>query len=122
MGNMFDFSDLIEEYSLAIQIILPENPDDKGHYDENTGEWVPPTPAEPINTKAVVIPFSSNELYQSGGRLSSADRQLIISMDIPIKSTVIAEGHKYSVEQELPYSAYAGFNVYELKWVSAFEQ
>lgn len=122
MGNMFDFSDLIEEYSLAIQIILPADPTDKGHYDEDTGEWVPPTPAEPINTNAVVIPFSSNEIYQSGGRLSSADRQLVISMDIPIKSIVVSEGHKYSVEQELPYSAYAGFNVYELKWVSAFEQ
>ncbi|MEK3645825.1 hypothetical protein [Aeribacillus sp. FSL M8-0235] len=122
MGNMFDFSDLIEEYSLPIQIILPANPDDKGHYDENTGEWVSPTAAEPISTNAVVIPFSSNEIYQSGGRLSSADRQLITTMDIPIKSIVVSDGHKYSVERELPYKAYAGFNLYELKWVSAFDQ
>ncbi|KZM54913.1 hypothetical protein A3Q35_13215 [Aeribacillus pallidus] len=122
MGNMFDFSDLIEEYSLPIQIILPADPTDKGHYDEDTGEWVQPNPSEPIDTKGVVIPFSSNELYQSGGRLSSADRQLITTMDIPIKSIVVSDGHKYSVERELPYKAYAGFNLYELKWVSAFEQ
>ncbi len=118
---MFDFSDLIAEYGLPIQILKP-NKDSKGHYSTQTGEWVSADPDSPSETTAVIIPFPSNEIYQSGGRITSADRQLIINDDVPIKSTVISDGHKYSVEQELPYKSYAGFNQYELKWVSAFEQ
>lgn len=117
---MFDFSDLIAEYSLPIQIIRPAS-GEKGYFDDQRGAWVPPKSADPIETNAVVIPFSSDEIYQSGGRITSADRQLIITDIIPIKSTIISDGHKYSVEQELPYIAYAGFNVYELKWVSALD-
>ncbi|MED4933996.1 hypothetical protein [Heyndrickxia coagulans] len=118
--SLFDFSGLITEYGLPVQIIFPA--ETKGHYDEQTGEWVPPKPADPIDTTAVVIPYSSNQIYQSGGRITATDRQLIIQRDIPIKSTVVCDGHKYSVEQELPYKSYAGFNQYDLKWVSAFEQ
>lgn len=119
MGNMFDFSDLLDEFSWPIQIILPAS-GSIGHYDDNTGEWVSPDAAAPIDTNGAVIPYSSNEIYKSSGRLTEYDRQLLINMDIPPKSIVISEGQKYSVEQKIPYEAYAGFNQYELKWVNAF--
>lgn len=119
MENMFDFSGLIAEFSFPIQVIMP-NDGAKGTYSTTSGEWIPPEPSEPINTDGAVIPFSSNEIYQSGGRLTKYDRQLIINLDIPPKSIVISEGQKYSVEQKIPYGAYANFDQYELKWVSAF--
>lgn len=119
MGNMFDFSDLLDEFSLPIQVIMP-NSGVQGTYSSSTGEWVPPDSPDPINTAGAVIPYSSNEIYQSGGRLTKSDRQLLINMDIPLKSIVISSGQKYSVEQVIPYMDYAGFNQYELKWVSAF--
>lgn len=119
MESMFDFSDLIADFSLPIKVILSAS-GSTGHYDDKTGEWVPPDPADPIDTSGAVIPYSANEIYQSGGRLTKSDRQLIINMDLPMKSIVICSGQKYSVEQVIPYSEYAAFNQYELKWVSAF--
>lgn len=121
MNTPFDFNDLVAEFSVPVQIILPLA-GSSTQYSEETGKWIPPTSDDPIDTEGAVIPYSSNQLYKSGGRLSEEDRQLVINMDLPTKSIVISGGHKYSVEQEIPYKEYCGFNQYDLKWVSAFEQ
>lgn len=118
MGSMFDFSELIAEYSSPIQIITSK--EEKGHYDDNTGEWVLPNQVEQIGTEGVLIPYSERQIYQSGGRLTVYDRQLIINRDIPSKSIVVHNNQKYSVENKIPYSDYANFDQYELKWVNAF--
>lgn len=116
---LFDFSDLLSEYSLPIEVIPPDS-GEKGQYDDDTGEWVPPKQDKPIKTEGALIPYSVNQIYQSGGRLTEFDRQLLINMDIPPKSLVIYKNQKYSVENEVPYSDYADFNQFELKWVSSF--
>jgi hypothetical protein len=117
---MFDFSDLLAEYSFPIQVIMPET-GAKGTYSKQTGEWEASPTADPIDTTGAVIPYSSNEVYQSGGRLTKFDTQLLIDLYIPPKSIIIYNNQKYSVEQVIPYDDYAGFNQYELKWVSAFD-
>lgn len=118
---MIDFSDLIDEYSVPITIYKPQSGSSQG-WDPNTGDPVSSTYDPPIDTSGAVIPLTSNQIYQSGGRLTDFDRRLIIDdPDIPPKSLVIYGGQKYSVEQVIPYSIYADFNQYQLKWVSAFD-
>ncbi|MFT8928526.1 MAG: hypothetical protein ABF969_04235 [Sporolactobacillus sp.] len=115
---MFDFSDMLAEYSLPLTMLQPEMP---GHHDEN-GEWVPGSDPVEVPITGALIPFSQNEIYQSGGRLTQSDRQLLIDRaDIPMKTMIVHDGQKYSVEGKTPYSDYADFDQYELKWVSAFD-
>lgn len=114
---VFDFSDMLAEYSLPLTMLQPGTP---GYYDDN-GQWVPGSDYVEVPITGALIPFSQNEIYQSGGRLTQSDRQLLIdNSDIPMKTEIVHGGQKYSVEGKTPYSDYADFDQYELKWVSAF--
>lgn len=116
----FDFSDMLPAYSVSITIYKAQV--GTQGWDPNTGDPIKPTASQPIDTTGAVIPLSSNQIYQSGGRLTDSDRQLIIDdPDIPPKSLIVCGGQKYSVEQMIPYHLFADFTQYELKWVSAFD-
>ena len=121
---MFEFSDMLQEYETDIQIIVSRtDTSNNSGYDEDTGEWngnKTPTDSEPIDTRGIMLPYSANEIYQSGGRLTQQSRQLIINMDIPSKAEVVHNNQKYSVESKTGYEGFADFSQYELKWVSAF--
>lgn len=124
MASMFEFGDMLQEYETDIQLIIKSaDTNNNGGYDEETGEWngnKTPADLEPINTRGVMLPYSTNEIYQSGGRLTQQSRQLIINMDIPSKAEVVHANQKYSVESKTGYEGFADFAQYELKWVSAF--
>lgn len=121
---MFEFVDMLQEYETDIQIIIkPTDTSNNGGYDEETGEWngnKPSMDSKPIEARGVMLPYSANEIYQSGGRLTQQSRQLIINMDIPSKAEVVQGNQKYSVESKTGYEGFADFSQYELKWVSAF--
>lgn len=124
MAEMFEFQDMLQDYETDIQIIIQATDNSvNGGYDPETGEWngsKTPTKPEPIETRGVMLPYSANEIYQSGGRLTQQSRQLIINMDIPSKAVVVHDNQKYSVENKTGYEGFADFSQYELKWVSAF--
>ncbi len=124
MAPMFEFSDMLQEYETDIQInVSRTDTSNNSGYDEDTGEWngnKTPTDSEPIDTRGIMLPYSANEIYQSGGRLTQQSRQLIINMDIPSKAEVVHDNQKYSVESKTGYEGFADFSQYELKWVSAF--
>lgn len=124
MGPMFEFQDMLQDYETDIQIIiLTTDTSVNAGYSEESGEWnsgISPTTPEPINARGVVLPYSANTIYQSGGRLTQMNRQLIIDMDIPSKAIVVHDNQKYSVENKSGYDGFADFSQYELKWVSAF--
>lgn len=125
-SKMFEFQDMLEDFEDDIQIILTTTDTSvNSGYDEETGEWPgKKTPAEPeiINTRGVMLPYSANEVYQSGGRLTQSSRQLIINMDIPEKAIIVHNGQKYSNERKVGYEDFADFAQYELKWVSVFDK
>jgi hypothetical protein len=113
----FEFGDLLAEYSLPLTMLQSGTP---GHFDDN-GEWVPGSDYTEVPITGALIPFSQNQIYQSGGRLTDSDRQLLIGKsDIPAKTVIVHAGQKYSVEGKTPYEDYADFTAYKLKWVSAF--
>lgn len=119
---MFEFADMLADYETDIQV-LTVVPGTNGGWDEETGEPIKGT-TETTATKdgrGVVLPYSANEMYQSGGRLTSSSRQLITSMDIDEKAYVVHQGKKYHVGDCTGYEDHADFKVYELKWVSAFD-
>ncbi|USK71760.1 hypothetical protein [Peribacillus asahii] len=121
---MFEFQSMLQPYMDDIQVLITTTDTTvNGGYDEETGEPIKSTVenTEPINTRGAMLPYSDNEIYQSGGRLTQKSRQLIINMDIPSKAVVVHGSQKYSVENKTGYSDFADFNQYELKWVSAFD-
>ncbi|MFB8733891.1 hypothetical protein ACEQPO_08035 [Bacillus sp. SL00103] len=88
-----------------------------GDYDD-LGRW---QDGESITTKrGALVVLPSQLIYQSGGRLTTFDRQLYInkSVEIPLKSKVIYKGSRYHVESMNPFEDYADFNSYILKAVS----
>ncbi|MCK8098712.1 hypothetical protein ACL66B_14350 [Bacillus subtilis] len=112
MGNHFIFSDLIERYSVDFTLLIPS---EEGSYDD-LGEWVPPKPTK-SDERGAIVPLQSQLIYQSGGRLTSMDRQLFIKNEIPLKAQVIFDGATFDVEAMTPYGTYADFNSYILKAV-----
>ncbi|GKV70279.1 hypothetical protein NCCP2716_27770 [Sporosarcina sp. NCCP-2716] len=118
---MFQFQDMLQDYESDIAI-LTSLPGTNGGYDDETGEPIKGTPATTSRTeaRAVVLPYSANQIYQSGGRLTQTHRQLITDLVLPTKAIIEHAGLKYSVENKTGYEEHADFSVYELKWVSAF--
>ncbi len=126
---MFEFKDLIDKYSVKFTIEYPSAPpsevsgNDLEDYDllgnaiENNGG----TPGVIIEEGAL-IPLPARVIYQSGGRLTEADRMLYsTNHNIPNKSKILYKGLTYHVESKTPYEDYADFSQYTCKAVTAFD-
>jgi hypothetical protein len=120
---MFKFKRLIEKYKVSFVLekakpeqtpVSAEDFDDQGRPKE--------TPIEPVIASGALVPLPARLIYQSGGRLTEADR-ILYSIDhaIPLKSKITYKGLKYSVESKTPYEDYADFTQYTLKAVSSFD-
>lgn len=119
-----DFSNMLLDYQVDVAIETYSTvTNNNGGYDEETGEVIRPSVSTNVTRedfRAVVLPYSQNELYQSGGRLSTQSRKMITNRLLDIKTTVITGPNKYSIEGMTDYTNFATFIEYELKWVSAF--
>ncbi|MCP1147391.1 hypothetical protein [Bacillus sp. 1735sda2] len=115
--SQFNFIKLIDKYSVTFDLIVQS----AGDYDD-LGRW---QDSESITTtqKGALVVLPSQLIYQSGGRLTTFDRQLYISksVEIPLKSKVIYKESSYHVESMNPFEDYADFNSYILKAVSSFD-
>lgn len=116
---MFDFHNLIEQYSSDITIIRQT----EGHYDyENGGIWVPGK-EEQIETRGAVLPLSSRELNEQlqhgeGGSYTRADRKVYTHDNLESGETLEHNGLTYKVAEKVPYSDLAnGLNIYYVRRV-----
>ncbi|MCM3598707.1 hypothetical protein M4D55_23390 [Metabacillus idriensis] len=121
---MFEFKDLIDKYSVTFQIKYPSAAGGKetGDYDllGNKIKVAGPTSLS-IETGAL-IPLPARTIYQSGGRLTEADRMLYsTNHNIPIKSRILYEDLAYHVESKTPFEDFADFSQYTCKAVSSFD-
>ncbi|BBP87476.1 hypothetical protein BsIDN1_10940 [Bacillus safensis] len=86
--SQFNFMKLIDKYSVTFDLIVQS----AGDYDD-LGRW---QDGESITTtqRGALVVLPSQLIYQSGGRLTTFDRQLYISksVEIPLKSKVIYKG------------------------------
>lgn len=119
MGLLYDFSRLIEKYSVSCQLVRETG---AGSY--IGGNWIPELAPAPEIIEGALIPMKDQKIYQSGGTYTQNDREFITMMAIPLEPAayVIFQGIKYHVESENDYSIYAGFHDYNLKRVEAFDR
>jgi len=118
---LFEFADMLADYESDIQVLTVQK-GVNGSWDPKTGEPIKGTPETTviIPGRGAVLPYSDSQIYQSGGRLTQSNRQLITGMDIPDKAIVVHKEKKYSAEAQTGYEEHADFKLYNLKWVSAF--
>lgn len=119
--KFFNFKPLIEQYTVNFLLEYPQDTDKPKVYDD-LGKLIPAPPSEPIAAKGALIPLPQRLIYESGGRLTEADRQLYsLDHNIPLKSRITYKGLKYYVESKTPYEDFADFSTYTLKGVDAFD-
>ena len=108
------FANLVAAFGVEFKLVLPEN-EKKGKYVH--GEWQR-ADQEPTIASGALIPYDDRTIYQSGGTLTTSDRQLAFVGDIPLGSIVIDGDREFKVEGEEPYrDHYADTNLYRLKAV-----
>lgn len=113
---MFDFTDLIEKYSVSYTLIIPQ----KGGYVDG---YYQAGAEERKEMEGAIVPYKESRIYQSGGSLTQEDRELYSMARLEFEKNLVVEhkGKKYKVESETDYSDYADVYVYALKRVSAFD-
>lgn len=118
--KFFNFKALIDQFTVTFTIEYPLTSDEAVEYDW-LGKEIPTKQKVPMTGKGALIPMSQKNIYQSGGRLTEADRQLYsLDHNIPNKSKITYKGMIYHVESKTPYEDYADFSTYTLKGVDAF--
>ena len=117
MGKLYDFTRLINKYSSSVELIT-----------ETDGQYVNGMWQGGLSTvttiQGAVVPLSERKIYQSGGTLSSTDRQFYTTCKItaPLKNVKIRyKGKTYSVEEETDYGDFSDAYIYVLKWVNSFD-
>lgn len=113
--NLYYFKRLIEKYSNTFTVQKVSD----GYYDDETGEYVPGT-SQPLELRGMIAPMKANQIYNSGGRLTEADRVLYVFEPMEAKTKIQYKGMTYSVEAAEDFSDFADFHYYLLKAVSAF--
>lgn len=118
---IFNFARLVNKYSVDCVLVTVA----QGEY--VAGEYVEGAAARaPI--RAAVISMSQSKIYQSGGRLTSADRTMYVltaqdQIDLESSNSYYLEhgGSRYKVEAAGLYGEdYADFNEYTLRKVDSF--
>lgn len=120
--KLFNFHRLIKKYTVLFTL-QRKNDADKIGYDEDLGEYEMETPNYyPIESaEGALIPLQQYVIYNSGGRLTAADRMLYtFDSSIPMKSLIRYRELTYSVEEKTAHDQYADFTQYTLKAVDAF--
>lgn len=112
--RIYSFERLIRKYftSILINIEVPG-----GFVD---GIYTPGGKVEK-QVQAAVIPMSSKQLYQSGGRYTDADKNIYTLEPLIPKTKMIYKELTYSVEQSSDYTEYGDFFHYVLKAVSILD-
>lgn len=119
---LFQFADLVRKYSVDCTLVKFA----EGSY--SAGEYVPGGRTD-IGIRAAVISMSQQKLYQAGGHLTQADRELYILKDDDIidltdgcRYFLLHNGKNYRVEEAGLYGEdYADFNQYTLRRVDGFD-
>lgn len=128
--KIYSFTRLIAKYTIdfKLQLFNDDTSKDKAHYDD-LGKPVVPVTHPIIPARGALIPPTSQEIYQAGGRLTSSDRILYISENdypeglpiLPPKTKIFDRGNTYYVEGDGYFLDFGDFMRYTLRRVSAFD-
>lgn len=121
MVNRMSFASLVESYSVPIIITKPAEGEGGSYVN---GEWIP-LKQEPYNDEGAIIPYTNQEMYQSGGVITTKDRQLAYVGELPIATKIEdVEGKTtYEITNVSPFAEhYADTSLYQMKEVGIFER
>lgn len=111
--KLYNFKRLVRKYSVTFELTTKESGDYiDGRYVEGETTTVSKTGA--------IVPMSQRKIYQSGGTLSTTDRQLYMleRIEEPLKNAVVTyKGKTYKIEEDTDYTDYSDVSVYVLRWV-----
>lgn len=117
---MFNFQNLIEQYSSDISIIRQG----EGYYDYNQGGiWVPGA-EQRIEIRGAVIPLSTRELneqlqYGEGGAYTRGDRKVYTHESLELGEIVEHKELRYKVAEKVDYADLAnGLSFYMVRRVT----
>ncbi|MCY1690734.1 hypothetical protein OVA29_08700 [Exiguobacterium sp. SL14] len=105
----YAFKRLINKYSMN----LPYTWTVDGQRDPETGEWLEGT-VQTRTIQAAIFPVDKAVVYESGGRLTSANRLLYSLQPLDARGTVFHEGTNWRIEQMGDYTDFADFHRYTL--------
>lgn len=113
MPKLYNFNRLIDKYSVDFTFISTS----EGSY--IGGKYVEGEKAE-TTYRGAIVPISDSKIYQSGGVLTTKDRQLY--MKVPVEKALTNakikfKGNVYKIEQETNFDDYSNAYIYLLKWV-----
>ena len=105
---IFDFVSLIERYEVGV----PYTVEAAGYRDPATGRWVEGIPSTTIERMAV-LPADKQAVYESGGRITSANR-IIYRRGTPLdaRGSIQFEGASWTIEVYGDYTTYSNFYRY----------
>lgn len=110
---IYNFERLISKYSVQDAFLTAKTEgywDDDGMWQEGSDESIP--------LQCAIIPMATKDVYASGGRYTTADRQLYTQQQLKTKQTIEYKKITYTVMEETDYTAYGDFFVYVIRAVS----
>ncbi|WP_026829801.1 hypothetical protein [Exiguobacterium antarcticum] len=105
----YAFKRLINKYSKDV----PYTRTSEGQRDPETGEWLEGT-AQTKTISAAVFPVDKNTIYESGGRITSADLLLYSLKPLDVRGTILHKGANWRIEQMGDHTDFADFHRYRL--------
>lgn len=107
METFFHFGRLVKKYERP----TPYGIETDGYRDPNTGRWVPGVTETSVRMVAV-LPVDSQTIYQSGGRITSAERLLYTRSPLDVRGHINYEGARWTIERFGDYTEYGDFYRY----------
>ena len=112
MDNMFEFSDLLEEYSVLF--ITYEKRE--GYWKDN-GDWVPTGKPVPVQLKGAIFPLTKDDLqYAENGMYSVKDRKIYTTHVLEVGQRLLYNNITYTIQGMEDYGDYMDINIYYARW------
>lgn len=112
-----NFANLINKYA-AKDVLLVPLLDENAEGSWVDGEWVEPEKAEPVPLHCAIVPMRDKQIYDSGGRYTSSDRQVYTHTKLQTKQQIVYRKVTYSVEEEADHTEYGDFFIYTARRVN----
>ncbi len=105
----YTFERLIKKYSVNV----PYTRMTEGQRDPETGEWVEGS-SQTETLSVAIFPVDKNTIYESGGRITSADRLVYSLRALDVRGIFFHEGANWRIESMGDYTTFADFHRYRL--------
>ena len=115
--KLYNFARLIQKYAVDCQLVSFQ----EGHW--SAGVWQEGQQTTK-DMRGAIVPISEKRINNSGGDYKQGDCEFITLEPIEINSDtfIVYKDKKYKLQDTTDYSAYADFNTYVARRVSAFDK